>query len=151
MLHAGAGAAETLRVAGNFPVKHSSSIAMKKFAKSVAKLTNGKLKVETFPAMQLGGAKENVDQVSSGAIFGAWIGVAYLSRIVPQLEAISLLFVYPDQKTAFRVLDGKVGRVLNAKLAKKGVRPWVGWSLGFATSPTMSGPLKALRISKAWP
>ena len=48
-----------------------------------------------FPAMQLGGAQENVDQVRSGTIFGTWIGIAYLSRTVPELEAVSLPFVFP--------------------------------------------------------
>src|SRR5680860_1369766 len=50
--------AETLRLAGNFPVEHSSSVAMERFAEGVASRTDGALTVETFPAMQLGGAKE---------------------------------------------------------------------------------------------
>lgn len=118
--------AETLRLAGNFPVEHSSSVAMEKFAQSVADLTGGQLTVENFPAMQLGGAKENVDQVRSGVVFGTWIGSAYLSRTVPELEAVSLPFAYPDRETAFRVIDGEAGDVLNQKLAEKGFVA-LGW------------------------
>lgn len=118
--------AETLRLAGNFPVEHSSSVAMEKFAQSVADLTGGELTVENFPAMQLGGAKENVDQVRSGVVFGTWIGSAYLSRTVPELEAVSLPFAYSDRETAFRVIDGKAGDVLNQKLAEKGFVS-LGW------------------------
>ena len=125
-LIAGGAAAETLRIAGNFPVEHSSSQAIEIFADKVAELTGGALEIETFPAMQLGGAEENVDQVRSGVIFGTWIGTAYLSRTVPELEAISLPFVYPDRETAFRVIDGEVGEMIGEKLAERGFEG-LGW------------------------
>lgn len=113
-------AAEKLRIAGNFPTDHSSSLAMERFKEKVEEASGGELEVDLFPAMQLGGAQENVDQVRSGTIFGTWIGIAYLSRTVPELEAVSLPFVFPDRATAFRVIDGKVGTLLNEKLAGKG-------------------------------
>jgi|GEM_PF-6643388 len=69
-------AAETLRIGGNFPVEHSSSKAIDMFAELVSLKSGGNVEVATFPAMQLGGAKENVDQVRSGVIFGTWIGTA---------------------------------------------------------------------------
>ncbi len=119
-------AAKTLRIAGNFPAEHSSSQAMERFAAAVASASNGDLEIATFPAMQLGGAQENVDQVKSGVIFGTWIGAAYLSGNVPEVEAVSLPFVYPDRETAFRVIDGGVGDELNTKLAEEGFLP-LGW------------------------
>lgn len=113
-------AAEKIRIAGNFAVDHSSSLAMERFKKSVEELTGGDLTVDVFPAMQLGGAQENVDQVRSGAVLMTWIGMAYLSRTVPELEAVSLPFVFPDRGTAFRVIDGGVGDLLNDRLSDKG-------------------------------
>jgi tripartite ATP-independent transporter DctP family solute receptor len=118
--------AETLRIGGNFPVDHSSSKAIEMFAELVSAKTDGDIQIATFPAMQLGGAKENVDQVRSGVIFGTWIGTAYLSRTVPELEAVSLPFAYPDRETAFRVIDGDVGKQLHEKLADKGFEA-LGW------------------------
>ncbi|WP_428649621.1 TRAP transporter substrate-binding protein [Roseibium sp.] len=118
--------AETLRIGGNFPVEHSSSKAIGMFAEAVAKATSGDLEIASFPAMQLGGAKENVDQVRTGVIFGTWIGTAYLSRTVPELEAVSLPFAYPDRETAFKVIDGEVGDILSEKLAEHGFVA-LGW------------------------
>lgn len=117
---------QTLRIAGNFPAEHSSSVAMRHFAETVASATDGEVTVDLFPAMQLGGAGENVSQVRSGAIFGTWIGTAYLSRIVPELEAISLPFLFPDRDAAFEVIDGEVGEVLAERLADKGMMA-LGW------------------------
>jgi tripartite ATP-independent transporter DctP family solute receptor len=112
--------ADKIRVAGNFAVDHSSSLAMERFKDELAKLTNGSLTADVFPAMQLGGAKENVDQVRSGTVFMTWIGIAYLSRTVSELEAVSLPFVFANRDQAFKVIDGRVGDLLNEKLAAKG-------------------------------
>ena len=123
---AGPVAAKSLRMAGNFPAEHSSSQAMTRMAEAVAEATGGELEIANFPDMQLGGAQENVDQVKAGVIFGTWIGAAYLSGNVPEVEAVSLPFVYPDRDTAFRVIDGEVGDVLNTQMADKGFLP-LGW------------------------
>jgi tripartite ATP-independent transporter DctP family solute receptor len=95
LLAAPALAQEKVRIAGNFTDKHTSSIAIEQFRKDVEQATGGKLLVETFPNMQLGGAKENVDAVRSGTLAITWVGAAFLSRIVPELEAVSLPFVFP--------------------------------------------------------
>ena len=91
-------AAERLRVAGNFPVEHSVSKAMEVFKKKVEADSNGEIKVDLFPAMQLGGATENVDQVRSGTIFAVFTSIAYFSRSVPEYEAVSLPFLF-DSRT----------------------------------------------------
>ncbi|MEH6576996.1 MAG: TRAP transporter substrate-binding protein [Amphritea sp.] len=123
--------AETLRFGGNFDVEHSSSKAMEIFQEELSKTSGGDLKAQLFPSMQLGGAQENVDQVRSGAIMGTWIGISYLSRTVPELEAVSLPFAFESREDAFRVIDGKVGDVLNEKLAEKGFVALGFMELGF--------------------
>ena len=122
-----AGAQEKIRVAGNFATEHSSSVAMEQvFKTELAKLSNNQLGVDIFPAMQLGGAKENVDAVRSGALFMTWVGVAFLSRIVPELEAISLPFLMPNRDVAFKVIDGEVGQLIDKRYAEKGFIS-LGW------------------------
>ncbi len=113
-------AAQQLRVASNFPTQHTSSVAMEQFKSDVEAATKKEVTVDLFPAMQLGGAQENVDQVRSGAIFGTVIGAAFLSRTVPEISALSVPFLFTDRKQAFRVVDGKVGELISRKLADKG-------------------------------
>ena len=96
------------------------------FRKEMARLTNNQLQVDVFPAMQLGGAKENVDAVRSGTLAITWVGAAFLSRIVPELEAVSLPFVFPNREAAFRVIDGPVGTAIDRKLQAKGFVS-LGW------------------------
>ena len=119
-------AQSTLRIVGNFAKEHPSSVAMLLFQSEVKRLTNDQIKVEIFDNMQLGGAKENVDGTRAGTVFATWVGMAFLSRSVPELEAVSLPFLFPSRAAAFKVIDGPVGDLLDKKLADKGFA-----SLGF--------------------
>lgn len=122
-----AAAQQKLQIAGNFATEHPSSVAVEQvFRKEVARLTNNQLQVDVFPAMQLGGAKENVDAVRSGTLALTWVGAAFLSRIVPQLEAVSLPFVFANRESAFRVIEGPVGQAIDRKLQDKGFLS-LGW------------------------
>lgn len=116
----GALAQEKLRIAGNFTDKHSSSVAIEQFKKDVEAATGGKVVIETFPNMQLGGAQENVTQTRAGTIFGTWVGMAFLSRTVPELEAVSLPFLFPNREVAYKVMDGPIGDLIDKKLEEKG-------------------------------
>ncbi|MEO8751462.1 MAG: TRAP transporter substrate-binding protein [Casimicrobiaceae bacterium] len=116
----GVAAQEKIRIAGNFSVEHSSSLAIEQFKKDVEAATGGKLVVEVFPAMQLGGAQENVTQVRAGTIMMTWVGMAFLSRTVPELEAVSLPFLYPSREVAYKVMDGPIGALIDQKMADKG-------------------------------
>lgn len=119
-LAAAPAAAQQLRIASNFPTQHTSSVAMEQFKAQVEAATKKQLSVDLFPAMQLGGAQENVDQTRSGAIFGTVIGAAFLSRTVPEISALSVPFLFTSREQAFRVVDGKVGRLIGERLEAKG-------------------------------
>ena len=123
--------AETLRVASNFPVDHSASKALEIFKAEVEEKSNGALTVDVFPAMQLGGAAENTDQIRSGAIFAAISSIAYFSRTVPEYEAVSLPFLFASREKAFEVIDGPVGDILDDKMAAKGLVSLGYGELGF--------------------
>ncbi len=144
----GAQAADKIRAAGNFAIEHSSSKAMETFKSELAKLTGNELQVDLFPAMQLGGAKENVDGVRAGTIFMTWVGTAFLSGVVPEMEAVSLPFAFKDRDAAFRAVDGKVGKLLDEKLAAKGFVS-LGWmELGSRHATNNKRPLKSLEDFK---
>jgi tripartite ATP-independent transporter DctP family solute receptor len=136
-------AQQKLQIAGNFAAEHPSSVAVEQvFKKEVARLTSNQLQVDVFPAMQLGGAKENVDAVRSGTLALTWVGAAFLSRIAPELEAVSLPFVLRNRETAFRVIDGPVGAAIDQKLQSKGFLS-LGWmELGMRHITNSRGPIK---------
>ena len=136
--------ATKLRISGNFPVDHSSSLAMEMFKQELEKESNGDLTVDVFPAMQLGGAGENVDQVRSGALMMTWLSIAYLSRTVPELEAVSLPFMFANREEAFKVIDGPVGDLLNEKLKRKGFVSLGYMELGSRNVTNSKRPIKTI-------
>ena len=139
-----ADAATRLRVAGNFPTEHSATGAMEVFKKELESATKGELVADLFPAMQLGGATENVDQVRSGAIFSVFTSVAYFSRTVPEIDALNLPFLFSSREQAFRVIDGKIGRFIDEKLAAKGFINLGYMELGFRHVTNSVRPIKSL-------
>ena len=139
------GSAQTvLRVAGNFPEEHTATGAMEIFKEEVESLTNGDIVVQNFPAMQLGGASENVDQVRSGAIFAVFTSIAYFTRSVPELEAVSLPFLFNSREAAFSVMDGEVGDVMDAALLEEGFVNLGYMELGFRHATNSARPLTSL-------
>ncbi len=139
-----AGAKETIRVAGNFASEHSSSLAMVKFEEELERLSDGEIDVNIFPAQQLGGAAENVQAVKIGAIEMMWVGTAYLTRTVPELEAIGLPFQFGSREEAFAIADGPVGAALDAKLADEGMTSMGYMELGFRQLTNNVRPIKAV-------
>ncbi len=144
-----ANAQDKVRLAGNFEIAHSSSVAMEQvFKPELAKLTKNALQVDLFPAMQLGGAKENVDAVRAGSLLMTWTGAAYMSRIVTELEAVSLPFLFPNREVAFKVLDGNIGKLLDQKMADKNFMV-LGWmELGSRNITNSKRPIKTMEDLK---
>jgi tripartite ATP-independent transporter DctP family solute receptor len=138
-------AQQKLQIAGNFATEHPSSVAVDQvFKKEIARLTSNQLQVDVFPAMQLGGAKENVDAVRSGTLALTWVGAAFLSRIAPELEAVSLPFLFANREAAFRVIDGPVGDAIDKKLGDKGFIA-LGWmELGMRHITNSKGPIQSM-------
>ena len=138
-------AQDKVRLAGNFEIAHSSSIAMEQvFKPELARLTKNQLQVDLFPAMQLGGAKENVDAVRAGSLLMTWVGAAYMSRIVPELEAVSLPFLFAGREAAFKVMDGNVGKLLGQKMSDKNFMV-LGWmELGSRNITNSKRPIKTI-------
>ena len=136
------------RLAGNFATEHSSSVAMNQFRDELAKASGGQFTVDVFPAMQLGGAAENVQNVRAGTLQMIWVGMAFLSRTVPELEAISLPFQFDSREQAFRVVDGPVGKLLDAKFADKGLTDLGFMELGARHVTNSKRPIKSVEDLK---
>jgi tripartite ATP-independent transporter DctP family solute receptor len=82
--------------------------------------------------------------VRSGTLALTWVGAAFLSRIAPELEAVSLPFVFTNRESAFRVIDGPVGDAIDKKLQAKGFIA-LGWmELGMRHVTNSRGPISSM-------
>jgi tripartite ATP-independent transporter DctP family solute receptor len=70
--------------------------------------------------------------------------MTYLSRLVPETEALSLPFVFRDADHARHAGDGAAGKLIETRLVAKGFIP-LGWmALGARHVTNARGPLKTL-------
>jgi tripartite ATP-independent transporter DctP family solute receptor len=136
----------TLRIAGTFVAAHTSSQAMEIFKAEVARLSEGSVEVELNPGVVGDGVREVLDSVRTRNIFGAWIGVANVSRLVPEVGAINLPFVFENYDQVMQAVDGPVGKLIEAKLGAKGFTA-LGWmELGARNVTNSRRPLRKLRM-----
>jgi len=71
--------------------------------------TDGRLSIEVFPSMQLGGEKEALEQVQLGALAMTRVSVGPMGGIVPQLNVLALPFVFRNVDHMHAIIDGELG------------------------------------------
>jgi TRAP-type transport system periplasmic protein len=137
-----------LRIGSPLGREHASGKAIEVFRTELVRRTQGALDVEFLPDLQLGGPKDLIDGIRADTIFAAPCPLQYLSRLVPETEALSLPFIFKDADHARRTVGGTVGKLIEAKLIEKGFVP-LGWmALGARNVTNSRRPLKTLEDFK---
>ena len=120
----------TLRMHGVYAAEDTSSKAMEIFKTEAERLSGQTLAIELIPDTPgAGGAREVIDEVRTQKVFGTWIGAPGFSRLVPEIGALSLPFVFDNYDQMARALQGPVGAAIESKLSAKGftVLGWMQW------------------------
>ena len=95
-------------------------VAVENLGKKLAAATNGRLTVEMYPAMQLGGEKEAIEQAQVGAIAFARVSVGALGPVVDDLNVFNLPYVFRNTAHMQQVIDGPIGQDLLDKVTNSG-------------------------------
>ena len=108
-----------LRWAENQAQSHPSAQMIERVAKDVKEKTSGRLEVQGFPGGQLGGSRDVVEAVSSGAITMTTEGAALLGQFVPQLSIIEAPYIWKDAAHMQRALNSPLLEELNKLLVER--------------------------------
>ena len=73
-----------------------------------------------YPAMQLGGEKEAIEQAQVGAIAFARVSVGALGPVVDELNVFNLPYVFRNTTHMQHVIDGPIGQDLLDKVTNSG-------------------------------
>lgn len=111
--------------------ERSITLAMNKFAEIVEKETNKGIKVEVFPDSQLGGERDNYEGLQLGTLQASIVSTAVTSSFSPNMSILDLPFLFKDNETAYRVLDGEIGDKLLSQLPDQGVIGMNFWENGY--------------------
>lgn len=98
------------------PLGYPTVEAVVRMGKKLETATSGRLSIQMFPSMQLGGEKEMIEQAQVGALAIARISVGPMGPLVPQLNVFNLPFMFRDNAHMEKVIDGAIGDEMLQKL-----------------------------------
>ncbi|MFC3041821.1 TRAP transporter substrate-binding protein [Virgibacillus xinjiangensis] len=114
------GDALTLKYGHSAPAADPGGIFADKVAEELGETTEGALEVEVFPASQLGGEVEMVEQLRSGTIDLAFVTSGALSNFVPEIGVLDMPFLFRDLDHAHQTLRGEIGEELKDLAREQG-------------------------------
>src|SRR5213593_2375932 len=99
------------------PLGYPTVEAVVRMGKKLETATSGRISVQMYPSMQLGGEKEMIEQAQVGALQIARISVGPMGPIVPELNVFNLPFMFRDNAHMEKVIDGPIGEEMLKKLS----------------------------------
>ncbi|MFL5101647.1 MAG: TRAP transporter substrate-binding protein [Xanthobacteraceae bacterium] len=110
------------------PLGYPTVEAVERMGKKLEAATNGRLSIQMYPSMQLGGEKEMIEQAQVGALQIARVSVGALGPVVDELNVFNLPFMFRDENHMRKVIDGPIGEELLQKVTSSPARlVALGW------------------------
>src|ERR1041384_3826665 len=96
--------------------------------RKLEKETDGRISIQMYHSMQLGGEKEMIEQAQVGALQIARVSVGALGPVVDDLNVFNLPFIFRDEAHMRKVIDGPIGAELLQKVTHSPARlVALGW------------------------
>jgi tripartite ATP-independent transporter DctP family solute receptor len=104
----------TIRLGVGDPAASSVGVTAEHFAEKVAELSDGKVKVESFPDGTLFGGDQNaaVNLLGNGTLDSTIISTSVYASFEPRMNAISLPYLFKDMEEFSGYLEGEPGQEL---------------------------------------
>lgn len=85
----------------------------------IEKRSGGRIEVKLYPAGVLGNMTSATEQTKRGIIQGVQVGDGWIANHFPEIQLISIPYVFKDRDVAWHVLDGPFGQELLREYTKK--------------------------------
>lgn len=121
--------------------KSSYQVGMKHFSDEMAKRTNGRVKVNIFPAGGLGGELRLVQGGVAGTVDAFIIGQPSLEATIPEFKILSLPYLFDSEAEALKTLRGSFGQKLMDLLPKHNMIG-LGWAGVFTRGIPATRPVE---------
>ena len=99
------------------PLGYPTVEAIVRMGTKLEKATNGRISIQMYPQMQLGGEKEMIEQAQVGALQIARISVGALGPVIDELNVFNMPFIFRDEAHMRKVIDGPIGSELLEKIS----------------------------------
>src|SRR6266481_3736496 len=99
------------------PLGYPTVEAIVRMGKKLEAQTNGRISIQMYPQMQLGGEKEMIEQAQVGALQIARVSVGALGPVVDDLNVFNMPFIFRDEAHMRKVIDGPIGEELLGRIS----------------------------------
>jgi tripartite ATP-independent transporter DctP family solute receptor len=106
-----------LKASDVHPAGYPTVVAVENLGKKLEQATAGRLSVQMYASMQLGGEKEAIEQAQVSAIQLARVSVGALGPVVDDLNVFNLPFLFRNTAHMQQVIDGAIGQELLDKVS----------------------------------
>ena len=120
---------------------HPVSFGVKRFSELVAKKSGGRLKVQEYPASQLGNELQQQSALQGGVQEMSAPATTSLAGIVKEFGLVDFPFAVGSYEQADALLDGPFGQALIERLPEKGLVALGYWDLGFRNVTNSKRPV----------
>lgn len=107
---------------GNTDPKDPQNVGVDAFKEMVEERSGGDIKVNIYPAGQLGDARTIVESVQMGSLEMGDVENGPMGRFVPEAMLWDLPFIFRDIDHAHAVLDGEIGQQVQEAYLDVGIR-----------------------------
>ena len=98
------------------PPGYPTVAATENLGKKLSEATQGRLSIQMYPSMQLGGEKETIEQTQIGAIQMLRVSVGSMGPIVDDINVVNMPFLFKSTAHANKMMDGPIGQELLDKI-----------------------------------
>src|SRR6202790_3503001 len=105
-----------LKASDVHPAGYPTVVAVENMGKKLGQATGGRLSVQMFASMTLGGEKEAIEQAQIGAIQLARVSVGALGPVIDDLNVFNLPFLFRNTAHMQKTIDGTIGQELLDKV-----------------------------------
>ena len=134
-----------LKASDVHPLGYPTVVAVENIGKKLEQATNGRLSVQMYASMQLGGEKEAVEQAQVGAIQFARVSVGALGPVIDELNVFNMPYLFRSTAHMQKVIDGPLGQELLDKVTNNPKAGLVGICWMDAGARSLYDTKKAIR------
>ena len=113
---------KSLKLGHSLDTKHPVHLGLEFLSEKVTEISEGKLTIKIYPNGQLGTEREAVELLQVGSLDMTKVSSAVLENFSPTYKVLGLPYIFRDQKHAFSVLDGPIGKELLTKTEDAWIR-----------------------------
>ncbi|HZO92613.1 MAG TPA: TRAP transporter substrate-binding protein [Candidatus Baltobacteraceae bacterium] len=131
-----------LKYGHDLPADHPVNVRSVEAFARIAKATNGRVQIKSFPTSQLGSDPAMISQLRSGATEMLAMPGAFLNSVVPVASIENVAYAFPNREAVFRAMDGDLGAVIRDEIRARGMMVLDKiWENGFRDITTSTKPI----------